>query len=449
MACTLEPDISTLRKEVADSVKKPITLSSIAITTQPTTTNYTAGQTLNLSGLVVTATYSDESTKVVTPTSTDPANGATLAASHTQVTVSYKEGDVTETTSFSIKVSAVVLPNAVTPTITNQPVSDFYTIGDTATALTVTASVSDGGTLSYQWYRNTTNSNTNGILIDGANLALYTPPTDTLGIVYYYVAVINTLAGHNSMRATSNVAAITVTGVILTSDSAGVAGDKKITDLDPDTYYIVVEGGVTSYVTSDGTLSTDMKDINPPSEAEIIGLTNGTTYTVRAAVAFTAAHNKVDILDYDYSETDPLHVNGGDGVDKNDESIGWPVVNGKIILDANSSSLWGINLKLDVDHKYEVWKLVDPLDIASWDESRCSGVYSNALDAAGEDPPFVADIISTPSKKVVIYQYKTDGIPDWVNGMSLIYAGGASYKADLLIADITAGILYHFIMEVE
>ncbi|VDG81410.1 gliding motility-associated C-terminal domain [Capnocytophaga ochracea] len=76
-------------------------------------------------------------------------------------------------------------------TITTQPATSVaYCKDATPTALTVTAT--GQGTLSYQWYSNTTNNNTGGTLITGANTATYTPPTTTAGSTYYYVAVTGT-----------------------------------------------------------------------------------------------------------------------------------------------------------------------------------------------------------------------------------------------------------------
>ncbi|MBR2165215.1 MAG: hypothetical protein IJ915_01525, partial [Paludibacteraceae bacterium] len=74
-----------------------------------------------------------------------------------------------------------------TPHITSHPSSGsaMYDKGDAATALSVTASVSDGGTLSYQWYSNTTATNTGGTLISGATSADYTPSTAVAGTLYY------------------------------------------------------------------------------------------------------------------------------------------------------------------------------------------------------------------------------------------------------------------------
>lgn len=84
------------------------TLSSIAVTAQPTKTTYTVGDALDLTGCVVTATYSDNSTENVTSSCTfAPANGATLSTEGTQtVTVSY-EG---KSTSFNVTVNAAQTP---------------------------------------------------------------------------------------------------------------------------------------------------------------------------------------------------------------------------------------------------------------------------------------------------------------------------------------------------
>lgn len=90
----------------AEFEEKPV-LESIEITSEPTKTEYAAGETLNLSGLVVTAHYSDESGKPVTGYTTSPAAGAELNSPGTQtVTVSYTEGGVTKTASFEVEVSA-------------------------------------------------------------------------------------------------------------------------------------------------------------------------------------------------------------------------------------------------------------------------------------------------------------------------------------------------------
>lgn len=72
--------------------------------------------------------------------------------------------------------------------------------GTPATALSVVAT-SGSGTLSYQWYSNTTASNVGGTLITGAESSTFTPPTTSAGSTYYYVVVSST----NGCSMTSNV----------------------------------------------------------------------------------------------------------------------------------------------------------------------------------------------------------------------------------------------------
>ena len=104
------------------------------------------------------------------------------------------------------QVATIVI--VVDPTITVQPLPTQTLCQNAApTALTVTAS-GGTGTLLYQWYSNSVNSTTSGTLIGSATSATYTPPTATVGSVYYY-CVITTVASGCSV--TSATAAIIVT----------------------------------------------------------------------------------------------------------------------------------------------------------------------------------------------------------------------------------------------
>lgn len=80
------------------------TLSSISIGANPAKTSYLTGQTLDLSGLVVNATYSDSSVVPnVSGYTTNPVSGTVLNTTGTHsVTVSYQG----KTTSFNIEVTA-------------------------------------------------------------------------------------------------------------------------------------------------------------------------------------------------------------------------------------------------------------------------------------------------------------------------------------------------------
>ncbi len=76
-----------------------ITLSSIAVTTKPTNKSYYSGDSLDPSGMVITATYSDSSTANVTSSCT--YSPTPLTAGTTSVTATYFEGAITKTTSIT------------------------------------------------------------------------------------------------------------------------------------------------------------------------------------------------------------------------------------------------------------------------------------------------------------------------------------------------------------
>lgn len=102
-ACGTRGEFFTYTVFGADAQDEP-TLSSIAVTTAPTKTTYDAGEQFNVSGMVVTATYSDATTKTVTGYTVSPAGF--LTAEDEAVTVSYTEGGVTKTATQAITVTA-------------------------------------------------------------------------------------------------------------------------------------------------------------------------------------------------------------------------------------------------------------------------------------------------------------------------------------------------------
>lgn len=79
-----------------------------------------------------------------------------------------------------------------TPAISSiTPISQTVSLGVAPGVITVTATKWNTNTLpTYQWYSNTTNSNSGGTLITGATLATYAPPAPaTAGTTYYYVVI--------------------------------------------------------------------------------------------------------------------------------------------------------------------------------------------------------------------------------------------------------------------
>ena len=138
---------------VKDAAVEPgeAVLTGISVT-PPTTTTYTVGDELNLDGLKVTASYSDNSTKDVTEAAKVDTSACDMKTAGTYtVTVSYTENDVTKADAFKIIVKdAAVEPGDVTLTGIEVTVPDntTYTVGDKLdlTGLKVTASYSDSST---------------------------------------------------------------------------------------------------------------------------------------------------------------------------------------------------------------------------------------------------------------------------------------------------------------
>ncbi|SET06446.1 S-layer homology domain-containing protein [Paenibacillus sp. NFR01] len=113
-------------------------------------------------------------------------------------------------------IAAVVVNTAAAiPSIGSLPASTTVTVGEPGPTLSVSASVSDDGKLSYQWYSNSKNNTEEGTPISGATGPSYTVPAATqTGTAYYYVIVKNTnnnVSGTKIKTVTSNAAAVTVT----------------------------------------------------------------------------------------------------------------------------------------------------------------------------------------------------------------------------------------------
>ena len=94
-----------------------------------------------------------------------------------------------------------------------------YKKGDAPTQLKVLANVSDGGTILYQWYKNITNSTTGGTAISDATSSGYTPPTDIVGTVYYYVIATNTNISVNGTKTAAAISGIKTITVNASSDN--------------------------------------------------------------------------------------------------------------------------------------------------------------------------------------------------------------------------------------
>lgn len=132
--------------------------------------------------------------------------------------ISLPSGGCSNLTSNLASVQVVPIPSISTQPLASQNLCVGVTI---ANPLSVSY-INGTGTVSYQWYFNTTNATTGGTLISGATSATYTPGIfSTAGIYYYYVTV--TFSGNNCGIVTSEIAQITVfTDPILSTQPVGI-----------------------------------------------------------------------------------------------------------------------------------------------------------------------------------------------------------------------------------
>jgi hypothetical protein len=148
------------------------------------------------------------------------------------------------------------------------------------------ATVSDGGTPAYQWYSNTTASNTGGSIISGATSASFDIPTGLSAGTYYYYCMVN---ANNAVSVASNVATVKVESIPApvitintqpqanTTVTAGsISGSLSI--------YVSVSGGVApafqwySNTTADNTGGSIIPGATSASFAIPTGLSAGTYY---------------------------------------------------------------------------------------------------------------------------------------------------------------------------
>ena len=140
---------SSIEVSLASSTK---TLSSIAVKTAPTKTTYTAGEYFAPAGLVITATYSDNSHEDISYSSNssaftfNPSTSTALATSNTSVTITYGGKSCSQ---------AITVNAASTPTVNSVTVSpstlSLDLNGTKTGTLTATVSVSGGAAQTVNW----------------------------------------------------------------------------------------------------------------------------------------------------------------------------------------------------------------------------------------------------------------------------------------------------------
>ena len=155
-ACDLAGNVMESKEK---SIYITTILTKIEVTTQPSKTTYIEGQNFDKTGMKVTATYNNGTTKEVTNyTITD---GNNLTVEKTSVTVGYTEDGITKTTTVPITVNKKSLSKI---DVTTQPSKTTYIEGQNfdKVGMKVTATYSDG----------TSKEVTNYTITDGNNLTV-------------------------------------------------------------------------------------------------------------------------------------------------------------------------------------------------------------------------------------------------------------------------------------
>lgn len=155
--------------------------------------------------------------------------------------------------------------------INQQPlISQGICVGGTITTPLSVSFTGGTGTPSYQWYSNTSNSNTGGTLINGATNVNYTPPAfTTAGNAYYYYVIIS-FSGSGCGAITSDVATIIVANDPIV-DVQPTANQTLCQSAIPTALSISVSGGIGSIYTYQWYVSTLN---NTSSGTAITGETN-------------------------------------------------------------------------------------------------------------------------------------------------------------------------------
>ncbi len=121
------------------------TVTGIDVTHAPNKTSYVAGETFTSAGMIVTATYNDNSTVAVTGYTWDPSGA--LTESDTEITITFSG----KTTTQAITVSAKTVTGI---SVTHAPNKTSYVVGDTfnPAGMVITATYNDNSTAAVTGY---------------------------------------------------------------------------------------------------------------------------------------------------------------------------------------------------------------------------------------------------------------------------------------------------------
>lgn len=152
---------------------------------------------------------------VAGPTSGSVANVAVHGAIRTEKLVFADGGPVTQEVVDKLAAAGIYaigeLPaEAAAPVIHLQPEASTTVAQNESVTLYVGASTVDGGKISFQWYKNGTNSDTGGTPVPAGTSSALSVDTSAAATSYYYCEVTNT-KNNTTKMVKSNVATVEVT----------------------------------------------------------------------------------------------------------------------------------------------------------------------------------------------------------------------------------------------
>jgi hypothetical protein len=188
------------------------------------------------------------------------------------------------TATVTVTASSAPIVNALPPAISVQPQDAAYAVGETATALFVTAASPDGGVLSYQWHISTGNEWT---AISGATGPSHTPSTEAAGAAAYYVKITNT---NNNVTGTKTAGINSATATVTASSAPVVNAQAPVISVQPLTAAYTVGGtakalSVTAASPDGGTLGYQWHSASSGGEWTAISGATAASYTPPAATA--------------------------------------------------------------------------------------------------------------------------------------------------------------------
>jgi trimeric autotransporter adhesin len=227
----------------------------------------------------------------------------------------------------SAKVSGTTNLVAATPTISSQPAAVTRTYGQSVT-MSVTASVGDGGTLSYQWLKG-------GVSVSGGTTSsLVISSLELSDAGSFSVIVTNTLANALSTAVTSNAASLTVnkasqspltvsstsgtygTGLSLTSSGGSGSGAVTFAVTSAGSAGCSISGGTTLNATSPGTCT--VTATKAASANHLVASSSATTVTFarQSQAALTVSRTNGDLFTGII-----LSISGGSGTGSTTSSV--------------------------------------------------------------------------------------------------------------------------------